>query len=290
MKKGKIKLARNINISRMGYVSEKWNMAFMFPAEIAAARKRTGLVILPVGPLEWHGPHLAMGCDNLLAHAFARQLAEELECPYFPPLFVGTERERDSATLKSIGFDGDNFIEGMDFPENPIASAYYREEFFALVIRDTLEILFNRMRFSRVLIINGHGAVNQNNVLTRLCAEYNAKSVKPRVMWVYPGFPRSMAGSIAHAGAEECSLLEVSWPGLVDISRLPQRGKLKNIDYAIVDSETFDLKPTQDHTVREQQDPRFHTDPKKGGEMMERAVKEVIADARKNLLSDVNKV
>ena len=55
-----------------------WNMAFLFPDEIAAARARTGLVILPLAPLEWHGPHLTMGCDNLLAHAFARRLAREL--------------------------------------------------------------------------------------------------------------------------------------------------------------------------------------------------------------------
>lgn len=261
-------------------------MAFMFPSEIAAARKTTGLVILPVAPIEWHGPHLAMGCDNLLAHAFARRIAEELKCPYFPPLFVGTEREREPDQVASLGFKRKQFIEGMDFPKNSIASAYYREEVFAAVIRDTLEILFNRMRFSRVLIVNGHGAANQSNVLTRLCSEYNAKSTKPRIMWVYPGFPKSLvAGAIAHAGAEECSLLEASWPGLVDLSRLPQRGKLKNIDYAIIDGETFDLKPTKDHTVRERQDPRFHTDPKKGREIMEQAVKEVVADVRKIFLN-----
>lgn len=251
--------------------------------------KKNGLVILPVGPLEWHGPHLAMGCDNLLAHAFARRLAEELECPYFPPLFIGTERERDPAMLEAIGFERDEFIEGMDFPENSIASGYYREETFAILIRDTLNILFDRMRFSRALIVNGHGAANQSNVLTRLCAEYNAKSARPRIMWVYPGFPKAMlAGSIAHAGAEECSLLEADWPGLVDLSRLPQGGKLKNVDYAIVDGETFDLKATKDHTVRERHDPRLHTDPEKGAEIMEQAVKEVVADVRKILLSKTN--
>lgn len=37
-----------------------WNMAFLFPDEIAAARMRNGLVILPVGPVEWHGSHLVM--------------------------------------------------------------------------------------------------------------------------------------------------------------------------------------------------------------------------------------
>ena len=37
-----------------------WNMAFLFPGEIVEARARTGLAILPLAPIEWHGPHLAM--------------------------------------------------------------------------------------------------------------------------------------------------------------------------------------------------------------------------------------
>ncbi len=150
-----------------------WNMAFLFPDEVAAARERNGLVLLPLAPVEWHGPHLAMGCDNLLAHAFARRLAREFQCPYFPPLFVGTERERKPDMLESLGFHRDAFIEGMDFPKNPVASAYFREEVFAAVVRDALHILFARMRFRRVLIVNGHGADNQRAVLDRLCREFN---------------------------------------------------------------------------------------------------------------------
>lgn len=260
-----------------------WNMAYLFPQEIAAARVRNGLVILPLAPLEWHGPHLAMGCDNLLAHAFARRLARELECPYFPPLFVGTERERPPRELRAIGFKGNEFIEGMDFPKNSVKSAYYREEVFAAVVRNTLDILFDRMKFSRVLIVNGHGAVNQASVLTRLCNEYNAdmKNGK-RVIWVQAGFQKSaLTGPIAHAGAQEASLLSASHPECVDISRLPESGKLKNTDFAIVDGQTFGCKPTRDHTVREKQDPRRHTDPARGERMMAQAVKEVVREVRR---------
>ncbi len=263
-----------------------WNMAFLFPAEIAAAREKNGLVILPIAPIEWHGPHMVMGCDNLLAHAFARTLARLLECPYFPPLFVGTERERDPDMLESIGFGRDAHIEGMDFPKVTVASGYYREEVFALVVRDTLTILFDRMKFRRVLIVNGHGATNQSGVLTRLCNEFNAAGRGgKRIMWVYPGFTHPlMGGSIGHAGAEECSMLEASWPGSVDLSRLPVSGRLKNVDFAIVDGETFDGKPTEDHTVRDMQDPRLHTDPAWGGKLMEEAAMDVAAEVRKMLL------
>jgi len=262
-----------------------WNMAFLFPQEVAEARERVGLVILPIAPLEWHGPHMAMGTDNLLAHAFARRVAAQLECPYFPPLFVGTERDRDPAMLKSIGFKGDEFIEGMDWPTNSVASAYYREEIFALVVRDTLDILLEKMRFPSVLIVNGHGASNQKETLNRLCAEINGHAGRTRAMWVYPGFPKSLlAGSIAHAGSEECSMLQASWPGCVDVSQLPSTGKLKNIDFAIIDGETFDCAPTDDHTVRDKQDPRKHTDPAWGETLMAEAAEEVISEVRRTLL------
>ncbi len=258
-----------------------WNMAYLFPDEIAKAREQNGLVILPIGPVEWHGPHLTMGCDNLLAHDFARRLARELSCPYYPPLFVSTERDRNPNMLEALGFNRDAFVEGMDFPKLPMASAYFREETFALVVRDILSILLCRMRFKHVLIVNGHGADNQKAVLNRLCTEYNSGQSEKRVMWVYPAFPRSLiAGAIGHAASHETSMLAAAWPPCVDLSRLPAAGKLKNTDYAIVDGETFDLAPTPDHTLREEQDPRTKTDVEWGQKQIETAKLEVIEQVK----------
>jgi creatinine amidohydrolase len=268
-----------------------WNMAYLFPDEVAAARKRTGLVILPVAPLEWHGPHLALGCDNLLAHAFARRLAREFQTPYYPPLFVGTERQRRPETLLSLGFERDARVEGMDFPNNSVASAYYREEVFALLMRDTLNILLGRMAFRHVLIVNGHGADNQKDVLDRLCHEFNNDPTgQKRVMWVYPGFPRSLlAGAIGHAAADETSMLAAAWPGLADLSRLPAEGPMRNVDYAVVDGETFDGGHTPDYTVREAQDPRYHTRPEWGAQQLEQAAREVIEDVKREWFgADIN--
>jgi creatinine amidohydrolase len=261
-----------------------WNLAFLFPHEVARARARTGLVILPLAPIEWHGPHLAMGCDGLLAHAFARRLARELESPYFPPLFVGTERERKPAMLRSIGFEGTEYVEGMDFPANAVKSAYMREESFAVAVRGTLEALFDRMGYASVAVVNGHGAENQAAVLDRLCAEYNGEG-RTRLLWVYPGFPRSLvAGSIGHAAAEEASMLSAEWPACVDLGLLPREGRLRNVDHAVVDGDTFDGEPTPDRTVRDSQDPRLHTDPAVGAAWIDEAAREAVAEIREKLL------
>lgn len=257
-----------------------WNLACLFPDEVAEARARTGLVLLPLAPIEWHGPHLAMGCDALLAHAFVRRLARGLRSPYYPPLVVGTERERRPETLDALGFERDVFVEGMDFPAHPVASAYFREEVFAILVREALLVLFGRLRFRRVLIVNGHGADNQRAVLDRLCREFNAcNGAAERVRWVYPGFPRSLvAGGIGHAASEESSMLAAAWPSCVDLARLPADGPLRSIDHGVVDGETFDGAPTPDRTLRAGRDPRHHTDAAWGAAQMERAATEVLQE------------
>src|SRR5438445_335235 len=47
----------------------------MRPPEIAQARARLPLAFIPIGPLEWHGPHLPMGMDGLHAHPVAMEVS-----------------------------------------------------------------------------------------------------------------------------------------------------------------------------------------------------------------------
>jgi creatinine amidohydrolase/Fe(II)-dependent formamide hydrolase-like protein len=129
--------------------------------------------------------------------------------------------------------------------------------------------------------VNGHGADNQRGTLDRMCREFNSGFEPKRVMWVYPGFPRSLvAGAIGHAASEETSMLEAMWPGSTDVSKLPATGKLHNVDFAIVDGDTFDCVPTPDKTLREAQDPRVHSDSVWGAQQVEMAAHEVIADIK----------
>jgi len=47
-----------------------------------------------------------------------------------------------------------------------------------------------------------------------------------------------------------------------------------------VDGDTFDGDPTRDHCPREAQDPRSHTRPEWGAQIMEEAALEVIAEVK----------
>ena len=92
-------------------------MERMRPGDVVARMKKVPLVLFPIGLIEWHGPHLPLGTDALNAEGFAIRLAERLRCVTMPVYYVGTERERRPEMLRSIGFDGNEYIEGMNFPK-----------------------------------------------------------------------------------------------------------------------------------------------------------------------------
>ena len=50
----------------------------MRPGEFLEERERFSVAYLPVGPLEWHGPHMPFGTDPLNAQAVARGVAERI--------------------------------------------------------------------------------------------------------------------------------------------------------------------------------------------------------------------
>ena len=48
------------------------------PGELLEEMKRFSVAYLPVGPLEWHGPHMPFGTDPLDAQAVALGIAEKI--------------------------------------------------------------------------------------------------------------------------------------------------------------------------------------------------------------------
>ncbi len=50
------------------------------------ARIRTHLVVLPVGSMEPHGPHLPLGTDTLVVNYLADRLAQQVDALVFPPI------------------------------------------------------------------------------------------------------------------------------------------------------------------------------------------------------------
>lgn len=59
------------------------------PRELEDAKARRVPLVIPVGTIEYHGPHCALGCDTQIAIGFLQRLAEEKELVIAPPVWYG---------------------------------------------------------------------------------------------------------------------------------------------------------------------------------------------------------
>ena len=251
----------------------------MRPGEILEAMEECSLVYLPVGPLEWHGPAMPYGTDPVCAWESAIRIAEITGGVVIPPIYAGTERERDEATLKAMGFKGDEYVIGQDFPKNSLPSFYMREEVFSLVVREYLRTLTDS-GFKYIVIVNGHGATNQKAVLDRLAFEFTHETDSTVVVTMALGTTGEDDHLEGHATRSETASQIYLDAENVDLSMLPPKDvKLKNCDWGITSASAFALTPNADSTVEDECDPRNATY-EQGEHYMKTAVEGVVAEIR----------
>ena len=176
------------------------------------ARDPEALVLLPVGALEAHGPHLPLSTDVIIAEGMARRAAQALEakgrtCAIAPSLVY-------NVTEYAAGFDGTAGVG----PE--AAEAYARGVCLGL----------ERAGFRRIVVANAHLEPAHVEVMRRLTT--------PRV--VFPDcterrFARTLTDEFkrgaCHAGAYETSLVLAERPDLV---RDDRRAALPPVDVDLV--------------------------------------------------------
>src|SRR3989454_12630946 len=95
----------------------------MRPPEIVRERSRLPLVFIPIGPIEWHGPHLPMGMDGLHAHMGAVDGAQQVGGGVLPTYYIGSEAGRPVGrgpqSEGALGFQVTGRTLGMGRPDNP---------------------------------------------------------------------------------------------------------------------------------------------------------------------------
>jgi creatinine amidohydrolase len=234
------------------------------PSQLRKELERCPLVFLPVGPIEYHGPHLPLGTDPLNAHFCAREASRRLgKGVVMPTLYMGTERERSPGALESLGFKKDEWVVGMDFPTALWKSHYYQEHLFGLVVASTVEMLVAQ-GYKVVVIVNGHGARNQLETLDRI-AKHSSHATDAAVVcklaFTLDSSEKNLAG---HADLFETSLMlnyereEFLGQEVVDLTALPPRSvPIHYMDFSIVDGAGFSDHPSPGRVV--QSDPRNAT-------------------------------
>ena len=145
----------------------------MTSPEVSAAGAR--VLLVPVGSLEQHGPHLPLDTDTRLAAALAGALAEaRTDVLLAPAIAIGSSGEHEGfAGTLSIGTDVLNLV--------------------------LVELVRSNRDFAHVVFVNGHGG--NLDAMQRATAQLVAEGHS-----VF-AFSPSVPGGDAHAGRTETSLM-----------------------------------------------------------------------------------
>ncbi len=254
-------------------------IAYLRPGQVRERLDACPVIYVPLGPIEWHGPHLPLGTDAIHAERTALAACEKTGGLVWQTLFFGTERERPPDMLESLGFGRGDYIVGMDFPNNSLPSAYTPEEIFAVAVREVLRTV--ALMGARIaVLVNRHGGVNHLAVLDRLATEID-RTTDVRVLCPRtkrkPDDPPASGG---HADEGETSLVMHLCGDAVDLGQLPPADTpIRYADFAIVDGPGFDGSGPPDHVLAN--DPRKLSSAERGREKftwsVERLVEQVTA-------------
>jgi creatinine amidohydrolase len=184
---------------------KKVDYAAMFVAELGEALEENPTAYVPVGLLEWHGEHIALGCDLICAQEMCRLLARTYGGVVLPPTYFS--RPGFSAYAGTI-----------DFPEDvtvPLLTALLHQ--------------LEKVRFETTVVLSGHGGTTQEKMVAKAVEDYENRGGM-RILTVFPYPIVGMQETSSHATPVETAVLRALCPEAVDVSRFTP-GKEYEIDY-----------------------------------------------------------
>jgi creatinine amidohydrolase len=174
----------------------------MLPVEFRAAMAALPVVFLPLGTVEWHGEHNALGLDALKAHELCVRAAHQAGGGIVhPPLYGG--------------------MGGLDKPATVVMEGEYAWE--NTLLRPWLEKLcgeFQRIGFKAALILTGHYGHNQQIVVRETAARMAERLQMPILGMPEYWLAHDLGYLGDHAGIGETSLLWHLHSELVAIERI----------------------------------------------------------------------
>ena len=158
---------------------------------------KKGIAYLPLGTLEWHGNHLPIETDYLIAVKLCEILAKKIPGYILPPIYLGTDNKKIVKGEKFIGMDRHL---GKRLP----GSLYYLEP--VLFERMLMALVKNLIThgFKRIYGIAAHTGSGQIVALTRVAKKISElKIINP---W------ENISIDMEHAEENETSVFWVCYP------------------------------------------------------------------------------
>lgn len=178
------------------------------PQEYQSAKDAASIAYIPWGAHEWHGKHNPLGVDSLKAHAQCLALCAETGGVVFPPVYCGYHTMKPHA-----GFN---------------CTLEFSAECVKLLVTEYLEQLADE-GFKVIVILMGHYGMVHQEAVREVVGDFNESQDKS-IAWAFPDYEPTESEGIPgdHGARSETSYIMWFYPELVDITRLPQGGKLDN--------------------------------------------------------------
>lgn len=202
------------------------------PAQVVARREACPVAWIPIGTIEWHGPHNPVGLDTLKEHALLVRCAQEIGGLVFPPLYYGECREQAlmeatagdrEAIAEKMGLEPERFALGHMYQS--VAEQYTNYHYLLLHILHEVRSLGFRV----AVIGAGHyPLLDHARAAVAVFHQAQRRVPGPRtIAWAFTGYELVReSGEFQpcgdHAGKWETSLLMHLDPGMQDLSLLPE--------------------------------------------------------------------
>lgn len=192
----------------------------LLPGEFTERVRKMPAAYLPLGTLEWHGPHMPLGADGIQSRELFVRVAEKAGGVVLPMLFMGPDR---------AFYDGENAFYGMDINtagalrtycvQQMEGSAYWQSrELFQGYLRS----IFAQLSRAGIRIVIGHGHGPSTIAFDELREEAEEKyGLKIFTAWTYAD-DENLKYQNDHAGANETSIVMAVRPELVDFNRVKE--------------------------------------------------------------------
>ena len=188
----------------------------LLPHEFRTRLAERPIAYLPLGTIEWHGEHIALGADAIQSESLMCECARRLGGIVMPPIHLGPDRAKpmeDGSTL--IGMD---YADTTTPPRQLDGSCYWIPPGLHDMIVDAILTQLKRCGFKAVFA-DGHGPSRWAWVanLAEREARFNLKlfGITNEIVGVW-------RSQVDHAGKNETSLMMHYRPELVDLSQLPE--------------------------------------------------------------------
>ena len=187
------------------------------PDKLSERIKESPVAYLPLGTLEWHGPHMPLGADMIQPKEFFIELARRVGGVVLPPLFMGPDEVIRKDGREFYGMDNNDLVLGR--PIQLAGSAYWIDEHLFADYLDAIVAQLRRVGF-KIVVGHGHGPSTTSFLVH---AEELEKKHGVRLFTMWGLFDEREKGfMIDHGASNETSVLLAEKPELVKMQNLPE--------------------------------------------------------------------